>query len=145
MYKKTLLGLILFIGLAFSFNFCFAADGVNNMMNHVQNAASDTGNAIEGAAKDVSNTSKNVTGGIANTMGNMTRNGSVDRNGNGNGNGYNTTRVATDTTGNNLMGMTDTTWTWLIVGITAIAIIALIWYYSMQFTNNRDNDDSRMD
>ena len=133
MYKKIILGFILFFGLAFTFNFCLAANGVNNIMNHMQNAASDTGNAIEGTAKGISNSSKNATGRVENSMGNMTNRG------------YNATRTATDTTTNNLMGMTDTTWTWLIVGVTAIAIIALIWYYSMQFTNNRDNDDNGID
>ena len=40
------------------------------------------------------------------------------------------------------MGMTANAWTWLIIGIAAIAIIAVVWYYSMQFTNtNRHNND----
>lgn len=132
MYKKALLGFILFLSLALTFNFCFAADGMNNMVNDVKNAVGETGNKVEDAAKDISNKSKNVTGSVANTMGNMTRDE------------YNATRTSTDATADTFMGMTDTTWTWLIVGVTAIAIVALIWYYSMQFTKTRD-DDNRMD
>ena len=41
------------------------------------------------------------------------------------------------------MGMNATTWTWLIIGIAAIAIIALVWYYSSQLksSSNYDNRD----
>ena len=41
------------------------------------------------------------------------------------------------------MGMSSNTWSWLILGIAAIAIIALVWYYSMQLNNNRRNDDNQ--
>ena len=56
-----------------------------------------------------------------------------------NGN-YNATRTAT--TANTFMGMNSTAWTWLIIGIAAIAIIALVWYYSMQLrSSDYDNRD----
>ena len=38
--------------------------------------------------------------------------------------------------------MSSSAWTWIILAIAAIAIIAAVWYYSMQFTNNRHDDDS---
>ena len=59
------------------------------------------------------------------------------------GTNYNTTRVATtDTTGNaTFMGMDANMWTWLIVGIAAIAIIALIWYYTMQLRSSDNHRD----
>ena len=60
-----------------------------------------------------------------------------------NGGQYTASRVATDDS--TLMGMTSTAWTWLIIGIAAIAIIAVVWYYSMQFTNSSNHDDDRLD
>ena len=51
------------------------------------------------------------------------------------------TRTSTAaTTENTFMGMNATAWTWLILGIAAIAIIALVWYYSAQFTSSHHND-----
>ena len=54
-------------------------------------------------------------------------------------NNYTATRTATteDTT---FMGMNSTAWTWLILGISAIAIISLVWYYSAQFTSSNYSD-----
>lgn len=85
-------------------------------------------NTVENAAKDVSNASKGATGTVENDMN--------DRN----NDRYDASRVSTDN--GNLMGMSSNTWTWLILGIAAIAIIAVVWYYSMQFTNNNRHDDN---
>ena len=53
---------------------------------------------------------------------------------------YTATRTAA--TDNTFMGMNATAWTWLILGIAAIAIIALVWYYSTQLqSSNYDNKD----
>ena len=56
-----------------------------------------------------------------------------------NGTGYATTRTATTDT---FMGMNSTAWTWLVLAVAAVVIIALVWYYSTQITrdNNRNND-----
>ena len=54
-----------------------------------------------------------------------------------NNNGYTATRTSTGES--TFMGMGSTAWTWLILGIAAIAIVALVWYYSMQFTNKNNN------
>lgn len=95
------------------------------------------GNDMRNGTENVKNTTQN----IARGAGNVVKDGVNSMTGNRN---YNTTRVSTDDT--TLFGMTTNTWTWLIVGITAIAIIAVIWYYSMQLSksNNRhshhDND-----
>ena len=50
---------------------------------------------------------------------------------------YSATRTSTDAT---LMGMNATAWTWLILGLAAIAIVALVWYYSMQVTSSNYKD-----
>ena len=55
------------------------------------------------------------------------------------GSNYTATRTSTEST---LLGMNSTVWTWLIVGIAAIAVFALIYYYTMQTkTTDYDNRD----
>lgn len=139
MYKKLLISLGVLVAMAFSFTFCFAND--NNMLqdaaNGVRNVVGGAENTVEDAAKGVSNASKNTTENMengANKAGNaMTNN---------NNNAYSATRTSTNATTNTFMGMSATAWTWLIIGIAAIAIVALVWYYGMQLnsTNYDDRD-----
>lgn len=140
MNKKLFISLSIILFTIFSFTVCFAADNniLENAANNVRNFVSDTENNIENAAMDVSNTSKNVTGDIENGIGNHVNNATMGVTNDNNGR-YTTDRVSTDTT--NFMGMSSTAWTWLILGVAAIAIIAVVWYYSMQFTNNDKNND----
>lgn len=146
MNKKIFASIVIVLCAIFSFTICFATDnnnGLKRATNDVRNFVGGVENTVEDAAKDVSNTSKDVTGDVERNLNNdthknsnngYTASGSTDNNG-----GYTATRTST---GNNFMGMTSTAWTWLIVGIAAIAIIAVVWYYSMQFTNNnRGNDE----
>ena len=60
-------------------------------------------------------------------------------------NNYTATRTAT-TSDVAFLGISNTVWTWLIIGITAIAIISLIVFYMRQnkttnniYNNHRDN------
>lgn len=141
MSKRIFISLIIALCVIFSSTICFA-EGLQNAMSNVggavenvaentknmaQDAVGGTERMIEGAAGTISNTSKNITG-------YMTTNNDDD---------YTATRTGTD---NNATGMgTNNTWTWLIVGITAIAIVALIWYYSMQRTSNYDHHNNNYD
>lgn len=141
MYKKLLTSIaILIIGI-FSFTVCFANNGLEDVANDVRNVVGGAENAVEDAAKDISNTSKDITGGIENGANNMAND--IMNNNNDNtktsmkNNNYTATR--TSTTGNTLMGMNATAWTWLIIGIATIAIVALVWYYSMQIRSSEYN------
>ena len=148
MQKKFILGLLLFsIFTVLGFTYCFATDGKDTMgeaANSVRNVVGDAENGIENAARDISNTSKNSTGDMENVANGMYTNGISFMTSDSNSGNYTARRTATtDTT---LLGMNSTAWTWLIMGIAAIAIIAVVWYYSMQFTNtgrkgNNNNDD----
>ena len=51
-----------------------------------------------------------------------------------------TTRAATPNAGT-FLGMNSTTWTWVVLAIAVVAIVALVWYYSNQITNNRRYDN----
>ena len=130
MSRKFLISIAIITSFIFSFSVCFAADGLQKAADDVRNVVGGVENTVENAAMGVSNTSKNVTGSMENGLSSgTTRNTSNS--------GYSTTRVSTGDTG--IMGMSSNTWTWLILGIAAIAIIAVVWYYSMQFTNNGNN------
>ena len=156
MCKKSLIGLALFVVAVFSFSACFANNDNNDggmlkdAADGVRNVVGDAENAIEGAAKDVSNASKDATGDMENKTDNdkngMTA-GTTDNNSdrtstNVTNNGYVATRTATTDTGaTTFMGMSSTAWTWLILGIAGIAIVALVWYYGMQVNSNTKYDD----
>lgn len=147
MNKKIFISLILAICVIFSFTFCLAnnEDGLGKAANDVKNFVGGVEDKVENGARDISNTSKDATGSFENSMnGNdnrRTNNGQTSMGLTNDNNGrYTATRTGTGTD-NTVMGMSSTAWTWLIVGIAAIAIIAIIWYYSMRMTNNDNNND----
>lgn len=136
MYKKLLMASTIIIMAIFSFSACFANNGLQDAAQDVRNVVGGAENAVEDAAKGISNASKDATGKIeegANNVGNAMMNN----------NGINDNYTATRTSANNtFMGMNATAWTWLILGIAAIAIVALVWYYSMQMrSSNYDRRD----
>lgn len=156
MYKKLLIVSALLIAIVFSFSTCFA-NTAQDISNGVKNAVDNTKNAVENAGKGISDTSKNITGAIENGANNMANNTMNNINNNvktnmNNGNTFARTNGVTGTNrytatrtaagGATFMGMTATTWTWLILGIAAIAIVGMVWYYSMQTRSSHyDNRD----
>ena len=150
MSKKFIISTcILFLAIFCTFSFSLSNDATNMLedaTNGVRNAVGGAENMIENAAGGVSNTAKNVTGdmengargmtnSVSNTMSSSTRNSD--------NNGYTATRTATDTSPATFMGMTANTWTWLIMGIATIAIVALVWYYSNQLRTSKYDDSDR--
>ena len=155
MSKKLVFTVGLLISLIFTFavTFSFATDGngamngVNNAVNDVRGAVGGAENAVEGAVKDVTNTTKNATNTTENNMNNATRSNTTNLNITGNNTqstGYTANRTATTGTANtgNFLGMSSTMWTWLILAVAVVAIIALVWYYSNQLNNNKRYDDN---
>ena len=152
MYKKIFVALaILTIGI-FSFSICFANNDhmLEDAANGVRNVVGGAENAIEEGARDIANTTKGATGAAENSMDNatgMTENTNINNNNNNsemngndrtNSNTYIATR--TSTTDSRFMGMNATAWTWLILGIAGIAIVALVWYYGSQMRTNHDDE-----
>lgn len=139
---------ILIASIIFSFSICFANDASNMLedaANGVRNVVGGAENAIENAAGGVSNTAKNATEGVENGMNKASNSvsntmSSATRDNNGS---YTATRTATDEGAATFMGMTATAWTWLIMGIAAIAIVALVWYYSSQLRTSHYDDNDR--
>ena len=140
MYKKMLvIFAILIIGI-FSFSVCFANnDGsmLQDAANGVRDAVGGAENAIEDGAKDIANTTKGVTGSAENAMENKDNSGMTQNNNRTNNSNYTATRTAT--TNSTFMGMSSTAWTWLIIGIAGIAIVALVWYYGSQIRTSNDD------
>ena len=165
MKKKFLYGILLIIlSIVFTISYTFAADENNagtDVVNDIRNAVGATENGVENAARDISNTSKDATSDMENggsdiinnngddantTTGNTenSNNGNMGTNSNGTAmgtQGYNAQRTST-TDDNALFGMDSTTLIWIIMAIVAIAIVALVFYYSAGVTNkNNYNDD----
>ena len=130
MYKKLLITFSILIISIFSFSICFAANDDGHMLQ-------DAANAIEDGARDIANTTKSATGAAENSMNNNSN--SMQNNNRSSNSTYTATRTATSTTNPTFLGMTSTAWTWLIIGIAGIAIVALVWYYGSQIrTSNED-------
>ena len=150
MSKKLLISTVLLLTIVFSFNICFAANEMQDLTNGVRNVVDGAQNTLENVGQGISNTSKEITGDIenkANQMSNDVMN-TMDDNNNNNGEtakdtnntvGYTATRTATSTD-DTFMGMNSTAWTWLILGIVAVAIVGLVWYYTAQLNSSRYND-----
>lgn len=140
MYKKMLvIFAILTIGI-FSFSVCFANnDGsmLQDAANGIRDAVGGAENAIEDGAKGIANTTKGATGSAENAMENKDNSGMTQNNNRTNNSNYTATRTAT--TNQTFMGMSSTAWTWLIIGIAGIAIVALVWYYGSQIRTSNDD------
>lgn len=148
MNKKILSAIITFLFCLFAFNLCLATDNhpIQDAANSVRNVVGGAENVIENGVKDIGNATKNGTNSVEGAMNsagdnikNTTNNFTSERR--TNDDTYTAQRTSTNA-GSTFMGMNSTVWTWLIIGIAAIAIVALVWYYSMQITNNSNNRHS---
>ena len=143
MKKKLLTVAAILVFSIFSCTLCFANDAgqmLQDAANGVKNAVGGAENVVENAAGGAVNTAKNATQGIENGMnnaGNTMKNTTSNTRTNTN-TGYTATRTSTEPA--TFMGMTSTAWTWLIMGIAALAIVALVWYYGAQMRSSNYND-----
>lgn len=106
---------------------------ISNIVNGAGSVIKDAGTAVKEGAQDIGNTVSNgvkdagsaLMNGAEKLTSDVTR---TDTRSSAN-NGYTTTRTSTDA---KIMGMSANTWTWFILAIAALAIVALVWYYAMQ-------------
>lgn len=160
MNKKIILSAVILAIIALSFNCVFAEDmaqdaanTVNDSIDKTQNTMNDMGNAVKDAGNSAMNAVNDTVNGAVNGTMNAVNEITKDRNtsttnnhdnnmnmtGTTNNGNYTATRTAAE--GTTLLGMDSTTWTWLIMGIVGIAIVALVWYYSMQNTDHGYDDE----
>lgn len=148
--KKYFISLAIFSLIIFSF---FSISFANNLTNDAKNTAGNIGNALANTSNDakgaikkaedtVENGAKNIKNAISNTAGtvtNGTENTVADMSGRlTNNDTYTATR--TSATNSGFLGMSSTSWTWLILAIVGIAIIALVWYYGSQYEHANYDD-----
>lgn len=117
-----------------------ARNTVMNVGNTVGNIVSDAAGAISTGVKDLGNGAATLGNDAVNgmeNMGNDTKN-AVGTTLDNNDGDYTATRTATN---NNMLGMSDTTWTWLILGLVGLAITGLVWYYGAQYEHRNYNND----
>lgn len=142
MNKKILVSLSIILFTIFSFTICQATDDVmKGATNNIRNFVGGVENTVENAALGASNVSKNITSGAENKMDAVRTDSTM-------GTGYNAARTSTDTT--TVAGMSQTAWTWLILGVAAIAIIAVVGIILCNLLildskgNNNNNDDDNI-
>ena len=119
-----------------------AGESTHNVVNAVTNGASNAASGIRDGANNAAGAIKDGTNNAASTVRNGINNGvnTIDgTSGNFNNNARTDNYTATRTSGNSeFAGMTSTSWIWLIMAILAVVIIGLVWYYTVQNTNDRN-------
>ena len=160
MQKKLFFAFAIIVSIIFSFSICFAADNpLKDATNTVRNTVDNTEDAVEGAMQNAGNAAQDAMNSAGNAMqdsmdktentientGNTVErdmNNATSKNNDANNDTYTAARTSTNGSAT-FLGMNATAWTWLILGIAAIAIIAVVWYYSTQITS--ENNHSRRD
>lgn len=129
MKKKFLvISALLFSLFAFSASYTFAnTNMVNTVEQATQNVTSAAGNMLNRGVDATKNTVNDVENGMQKAGNSLVSGTTTNTNNNRTGN-YTATRTNADT----WLGMTSTAWTWLIMGILAVAIVALVWFYARQ-------------
>ena len=148
MKKKFYITLLTLVSIIFfSFSYTFAAndmsvvDGIRNVVGGAENVVEDAGKGVVDGVRNVTSGGENVMENVAGDIGNGVQNtgnkvaGSL-RNDN---NYYDATRTSTNAAEGTFLGMNSTVWTWLIMAVVGIAIVALVWMYAKQ-NNNSYND-----
>jgi len=144
MVKKIFLLVTMLATILFLTSFSFAANNTKNLGNDIKDSLDKAGNNVGNWVNDVKDAGQsamnnvgNATEGAMNDIGNMTNNGDSDDNyrynGTTNGN-YAASRTATFENATN----NGTTWLWVILGVVALIIIGLSWYYMSDNKNNHN-------
>ena len=134
----TLLAILSLFAVSYTFATTNAVNDVRNAVGGAENVIEDAGKGIVNGVKDGMNTVKNG----AKDVGNDVKNGMNDMG--RTTNNYTATRTAT-TTDNGLLGnVSNTVWSWLIIAIVAIVIVALVLFYAnpTKNTTTYHNDDN---
>ena len=119
--KFLLISTLLIVLLSITASTVFANNALNTIGNVAEDVTSAAGNVLTTGVDAVGNTVDGVATGITN-MGNNNRSGNSNT-------GYTATRTNTNAT---WLGMDATMWTWLIMAILGVAIVAMIWFYAKQ-------------
>ena len=152
MKKKIYISIVAIITITlFSFSYTFAnndmtaVDGIRNVVGGAENVVEDAGRGLVDGVRNITSNGENAMGNASSDIGNTMQNagngisGSLSTDNNNYNATRTTTRSAVDTNEGTFLGMNSTMWTWLIMAIVGIAIVALVWMYAKQ-NNNSYND-----
>ena len=142
MIKKALISFILtilFVSLTMSsFAMNTMVDGARNIVggaeNMIKNAGNNRSNGVKNGLNTVTHGTENVVTDVKDGMQNTGNSMAGMMTSSNNNDGYTAQRTATN--GVTVAGMSTNTWSWLIIGITAAAIIILVWSYLKQKNSN---------
>ena len=134
--------LTVFAIFAVSCSYCFANNTTSSAVDGIRNVVGGAENVVEDVGKGVSEGIKNVIDAGKNTMENMTSGKNVQNTRTTNNTNYTATRTTARTTSAGNTGINSTMWTWIIMAIVGIVIIALVWMYAKQNNtyNNKNNN-----
>lgn len=113
-----------------------AKNGAQNIANDVGGALKDAGTSVKNVVSDAGNGIKNMTTDTANTVNNGMKDTRQEMSESTRGQTGDYTATRTAATGTNTTNSNFAIWT--VLAISAIAIIALVWYYAAQINNDRD-------
>lgn len=149
---------ILLILTLFAFTISYGAENmINDAVNDTEGIVNGAINGIEGTAEvggnfigDVGRTAGNITENVVSGAGNLVEDGKntlesgIDNMANTAttpmtdfGSTYTAQRTSTTTP--TFLGMNADAWSWIIVGVLGIAIIALVWIYGKEHSSSYDN------
>lgn len=135
MSKKIFLTLLTILFIISCYSVTFATNMINDTKNTVMKAGNSIGNSIVkakdsvvGGAKNLTNDVEKMGTGAIDTAKDTTYS-AIDR-GSMQTTQYDAVRTSADS---NLLGMDSTAWSWIIMSIVGIVIVALVWYYGAQY------------
>lgn len=135
MSKKIFLTLLTILFIISCYSVTFATNMMNDTKNTVMKAGNSIGNSIVKAKDSVVGGAKNLTNDVEKTgtgaidTAKDTTYSAIDR-GSMQTTQYDAVRTSADS---NLLGMDSTAWSWIIMSIVGIVIVALVWYYGAQY------------
>lgn len=139
MTKKIFIALTILFATFFLSSSVFAVDTIEDGLKDMGTEAKDSWDKLGGAVQNVGNNTKSA----MDNMGDKAKSAMNNDDNNNDDDGYQATRTSAMTNNGNLFGMNSTTWTWFILGIVGVVIVALIWYYASEQTNTGRNNNNR--
>lgn len=135
--NKKMFSIILILSL-FLISICSFSFAATEALNSTKNAVMNVGNAIGNGVKDVANGAANLGKDAVSTTQSAGNSIASATSMNKGGMDYTATRTSAE---NNAMELSSTAWTWLILGIVGIVIVALVWYYGAQYEHRNYNHE----
>jgi hypothetical protein len=136
MSKKIFLTILTILFIICCYSVTFATNMMNDTKNTVMKAGNSIGNSIVkakdsvvGGAKNLTNDVEKMGTGAIDTAKDTTYS-AIDGGSMMQTTQYDATRTSADS---NLLGMDSMAWSWIIMSIVGIVIVALVWYYGAQY------------